>query len=618
MAEATTKTTADDSTAKTPPARSGTTPVSRDSARGHATPRGAWWLGFILIAGLLSFHLFIDFRGLSEAKGMEQAQVARELAQGNGFRTLVINPLSLLRADEHGDEISMAAMPATGMGPLNPLLNAGLIKLAGRDRPASVDARVYFPDRLIAALASLFFVGAVAVTFFLVRRLFDNTVATTTALLLLLSDLLWKFSSSGLAQMLAMFLTMAALAALARAIERSLDAGDNKPTGALAMCGLCCGLLVLALPLAISLVVGFGIFVAFRFRGSLAPLGVFVALTVLVASPWWVRNAMTPGSGGVFGFFEARLSSPAGGDGEKRLLRAFDAHDQALDRVSPTKKFVQQCGVQLAGLWNFTGGSVAALLFFLSLLHPFRSPLVASLRWALLAAWLAACFAMALAGLEADQAVDPAALHVLFLPVFSAYGVAFAAVLWNRTALADNRYSLWKHAHLVALVALTSAPLLIELPGRLILAERAAGRLVHWPPFDAFTMGKIAEWSQPDALIASDLPEAVAWYSDRMTLRLPMSPQTCSALFDRAQSDGAKPFGLYFSAAAVDRPVISGILHGDYRAWSALLLKTEPDATTAELLKNYQLNHWLNLSPSANQRAWLVTDQAYWQQKVDR
>ncbi len=608
MAEATTKMTADDSSANTPRTRSEAT----------STPSWAWWLGLILVAGLLSFHLFIDFRGLSEAKGMEQAQVARELAQGHGFRTLVINPLTLLRADERGDALSMAEMPASGMGPLNPLLNAGLIKLAGWDRPASAAARVYFLDRLIAALASLFFVGAVAVTFFLMRRLFDSTIATTTVLLLLLSDLLWQYSLSGLPHMLALFLTMLALTALARAIEVSLAGSTNKPTKALAICGLCCGLLILALPLAISLVLGFGVFVAFRFRSSAAPLGVFAVVVVLTASPWWVRNAITPGSGGVLGISEARLSSQSGVAGETRLLRVFDAHDLALDRISLTKKFVQQFSVQLAGLWNFTGGSVAALLFFLSLLHPFRSPLVASLRWALLAAWLAACFAMALAGLEADRVVDSAALHALFLPLFSAYGVAFAAVLWNRTALADNRFSLWKHAHLVALVALTSAPLLLELPGRLILAERAGGRLVHWPPFDAFTVGKIAEWSQPDSLIVSDLPEAVAWYSDRIALRLPMSPHVCGKLFDRAQADGAEPFGMYFSASAVDRPLMSGILHGDYQAWSAMLLKTEPDVVTADFLKNHHLNQWLNLSPSSNQRAWLVTDRAYWQQKVDR
>jgi len=590
--------------------------MPRNSSRKKAMPFWVWCFAFFIIAGLLSFHLFIDFRGLSEAKGMEQAQVARELAQGKGFRTLVVNPLALMRADEHGNHLTIADMPASGMGPLNPLLNAGLIKLAGSDHPASAGARVYFLDRLVAALASLFFIASVALTFFLVRRLFDNTIATTTALLLLLSDLFWRYSLSGLPHMLALFLTLLALMALACAIETTLDGGDGSPTKALAMCGLCCGLLILALPLAISLVIGIGFFIAIRFRGNLPRVGAFVLTAVLVVSPWWVRNTMTPGSGGTLGVFEARLSSPNGISGENRLLRISDAHDRALDRVSPTKKFVQQFGLQFAGLWSFTDGSLAALLFFLSLLHPFRSPLVASLRWALLAAWLSACIAMALAGLELNQPVDSAALHPLFLPLFSAYGVAFAAVLWNRTALADNRFSMWKHAHLIALIALTSMPMLIELPGRLILAERAGGRLVHWPPFDAYTIGKVAEWSEPDDLIASDLPEAVAWYSDRLALRLPMSPAACAKLFERAESEGISPFGIYFSASALDRPVMSGILHGDDQAWSSLLLRTEPDSATAEFLENHHLDQWLNLSPSSNQRAWLVTDQAYWQQKV--
>ena len=74
--------------------------------------KGRWWILFGLILGLagilVTSFLFIHvvrtavrgdrtpiFRGLSHAKGMEQACIARELARGNGFSTKVIKPAAI-------------------------------------------------------------------------------------------------------------------------------------------------------------------------------------------------------------------------------------------------------------------------------------------------------------------------------------------------------------------------------------------------------------------------------------------------------------------------------------------------------------------------------------------
>src|SRR5277367_4182650 len=47
------------------------------------------------IIALALAYLLIQFRGLSSATGIDQAQVAREIAQGNGFSTKNIRPLAL-------------------------------------------------------------------------------------------------------------------------------------------------------------------------------------------------------------------------------------------------------------------------------------------------------------------------------------------------------------------------------------------------------------------------------------------------------------------------------------------------------------------------------------------
>ena len=51
--------------------------------------------GAAVVLALL--HVFVTFRGLSSATGMEQAQLAREIARGNGYQTKVMRPYALAR-----------------------------------------------------------------------------------------------------------------------------------------------------------------------------------------------------------------------------------------------------------------------------------------------------------------------------------------------------------------------------------------------------------------------------------------------------------------------------------------------------------------------------------------
>ena len=55
----------------------------------------------------------------------------------------------------------------------------------------------YQPDFLISLFNQLLLVGAVVLTFFIARKLFDPGVAWLAALMTLGCDLLWRFSMSG-------------------------------------------------------------------------------------------------------------------------------------------------------------------------------------------------------------------------------------------------------------------------------------------------------------------------------------------------------------------------------------------------------------------------------------
>ena len=72
--------------------------------------KGRWWIWLLVAifgtAALFIVHIWINplnnqggqspfFRGLTDARGMEQAVIARELSRGNGFQTKVISPAAI-------------------------------------------------------------------------------------------------------------------------------------------------------------------------------------------------------------------------------------------------------------------------------------------------------------------------------------------------------------------------------------------------------------------------------------------------------------------------------------------------------------------------------------------
>lgn len=74
----------------------------------------------VFVAGLSIFFLFVDFKGISTAEGMEQADVARSFARGDGLSTQFLRPISLAKKVESSEssEIPMT-LKSSSHGPLN-------------------------------------------------------------------------------------------------------------------------------------------------------------------------------------------------------------------------------------------------------------------------------------------------------------------------------------------------------------------------------------------------------------------------------------------------------------------------------------------------------------------
>src|SRR5262249_26039263 len=86
--------------------------------------------------------------------------------------------------------------------PVWPIVVAGLLKTLPFQFEVSAKLTRYEPDFLIAIFNQILFVGAAGLVFLLSRRLFDSGVARLSAILMLATEILWRFSASGLSTML--------------------------------------------------------------------------------------------------------------------------------------------------------------------------------------------------------------------------------------------------------------------------------------------------------------------------------------------------------------------------------------------------------------------------------
>ena len=86
-----------------------------------------------------------------------------------------------------------------------------------------------------------------------------------------------------------------------------------------------------------------------------------------------------------------------------------------------------------------------------------------------------------------------------------------------------------------------------------------------YPPYYPPDMQRIAGWMQPDELMMSDIPWAVAWYGDQQCCWT-----TINSKYEFFQlNDHIKPVrGLYLSINTVDGKLISECMHGGVGNWN--------------------------------------------------
>ncbi|MGA7882904.1 MAG: hypothetical protein WCC08_08670 [Terrimicrobiaceae bacterium] len=214
-----------------------------------------------LIVCLSLLYLFVQFRGLSTADAMDQAQISRRLADGKGFTTDYIRSLalSIIQRQTGKEQVDVSMFPDFFQAPLHPWVSSlgmRLIKEHWKMGPADV---VYKGDRVVAALSMVSFLLSVAIWYLVFARLFDSRLALIGSAALLLTDLMWQFSLAALPQMLVLFLFSLATLCTLYAIE-ARDRGIRLVILWLIAAGACLGLMTLAHGLAVWIFAGWLIF----------------------------------------------------------------------------------------------------------------------------------------------------------------------------------------------------------------------------------------------------------------------------------------------------------------------------------------------------------------------
>lgn len=478
-------------------------------------------LFFMVMIALTLGNVFLLFRGLSSPQAMDQAQIAREIARGNGFTTKMIRPAAYTQAENAKKSVvAFAKFEDTYHSPLNPLLTAAILKLVGGGDGAKFkmsDNQLIFPlDRVIAAISTMFFLLAIGVNYLLISRVFDTKIAAVCAILMLFCESFWGYALSGLPQMLMLMLFSCAIYFVYRAIEAASEGRVAMVPAVIA--GVFFTLLTLSHWMTVWIALGYIIFAAFAFR----PRGIVAAavLVMILIPAGFVMVHNSGISGTPFGTAYLTLYNGLAGS-EDEVMRTVNLQDN-LNLNGLFSKIIRVALLQTADIIPFLAGIIIAPLFFISLLHPFKRKPIATFRWAILLMWCTTAIGLAFFGVT-PKGLDPNQLHLVFAPIMTAYGVAFLSILWSRLEFVISTPAL-RNVHHIVVVIVCSLPLLLSLPQRVSagIQNRDRGGIPSWPPYYApalnLNLKKIVPESQ---VIFSDQPWAVAWYADRISIWLP-------------------------------------------------------------------------------------------------
>ena len=523
----------------------------------HSLEQGrlAKWLtmGVILLlfAAGESWFVFSHFKGLSEAKGMDQAQIAREIASGHGFATKDITPLTYAMYKKKG-VFPMDKTPDIYEAPLNPLVNSVFLLMDKSSWVMSPKKFVYPNDQIISTVALVFMILGIGVNYLTAKRVFDAKIAGLAMGLMIVCDQYWHFITTGLPQMLMFFLFSCCTYLMFRAIEARRQ--DKPVSGWLAGAGFGFGLLALAHALSIWIFAGALVFSLLYFAPRGQAAAIMLAVFCLVYMPWLARNYKVCGN--PFGLGYLSIIGTIDGS-EIDRMRTQDTSFTGLGLGALRGQMGGQFDAQTGDIYRLLGANPVAPVFFLTLLYVFKRREASDLLWCTFV-----MFIFAFAGMLVSGADNPNNLYLLFTPIMTLYGFAYVMMLWSRL---EFNIAVLRYIFIFCIYLFAAIPLLISI----FLSQN---KVFVWPPYCPTGIAELHELTSEDEAIASDQPWAVAWYAGRKSLLIPTTMDDFLNFCDWTQFNETMA-GLYLTPITGDEPFVSGIIKGPGKDWAPLILR---------------------------------------------
>ena len=548
-----------------------------------------------LVVGVLTLAVLFDlhsYRNFSTPEAMDSAQLARNISEGKGYTTLFIRPFSLYLIQSH-NKAKMAgavtnadsdfaqiktAHPDIANAPLYPVVLAGLMKVRTFHYPVELKKpfwsdsgrfSLYQPDFLIALFNEILLLASVVLTFLLALKLFDAAAAWLSATLTIGCEMLWQFSVSGLSTMLLLVIFLA-LAWCVLKIQEA--AGEAQPNARrLLLWVLAAGTLVglgaltrysfgwIIIPLVAFLILFSG---QRRVTHALAAFGVFAILL----APWVIRNLEV--SGTPFGMAGYAMMENTDTFPRFQLERSTNPDlAKAFWLFTPYFKKLMSgvSGILTNGLLK-TGGW-AGVLFFAGLFLNFRGASARRIRYFLLMCLLVFIVVQAMGRTQLSDLspeINSENLIVLLAPLIFIFGAGFFFTMLEQVALPLFQL---RYVAIGLFIALCCFPMIDAL-----LPPKVSP--VVYPPYYPPKIQEVANYMNPDELMMSDVPWAVAWYGDRQCVWLTLDWQDD---FDAIDKNTKPIHGLYLSPQTMDGKFVSEWMEASEHSWGGFLLQVLND-----------------------------------------
>jgi len=479
----------------------------------------------VLICFMCFFRISLSYRGLSEPAAMDQAQIARSVANGEGFCTSLLRPIEVKSASDHqkGQALDFSHFRDTNHAPLNIYAMALGLKLTGfhdfdNSRMEESEGYIYEGDRVVSAISMLFFLIAMLLSYLLIMRMFDEVVAGCTVTLLALSDLMLNYATSALPQMLMLCCMTGALLFVVSAVKNYKKSNLPKAFLMVSLSFVCITLLSLSAWMGLWCAAGLLLFCAMYFR----PCGSFVAAGIVILGLGLMLPAMSNNEviGSVLGNAYYGIYNSFGG-GEEAVMRSATPFNMPLNKANFVMRLLGYAASQFGSMYNNLGSIVVTPFFLLALFNKYKKSEVEGCKWAVFSMWCFACIGMALYGVNTP--LNASQTGILFAPVFTAFGLTLVFNFIARLKLPQGSFNVARGLAMFFLVVISAGPMLASLPMDIYMGIWLSdkGRPQFPPYYPTALNGQLVDMTKQDQIIATDQPWAVAWYANRKALWLP-------------------------------------------------------------------------------------------------